>query len=238
MAYQLIWFVLDLAQHAPVRRLDEAVLVDPTVRRERPDQTDVRAFGRLDRADAAVVRVVHVAHFEPGSISAQAARAQRAQASLVGQLRERIGLIHELAELATAEELAHRRDHWPDIGQARRRGCGRIGDRHALFDHALHAQQADAELVLNQLAHGAHATVAEVIDVVGRAFPVVDAHHFAHDLDQVVGRENAHGDVRLQTETFVDLVAADLAQVVSAEIEEQAIEQAARVIRVGRIARA
>ena len=38
--------------------------------------------------------------------------------------------------------------------------------RHALLDHALHAQQADAELVLDQLADRAHAAVAEVVDVV------------------------------------------------------------------------
>ena len=40
-------------------------------------------------------------------------------------------------------------------------------DRHALLDDALHAQQADAEVVLDQLADGADAAVAQVIDVVG-----------------------------------------------------------------------
>ncbi len=73
-----------------------------------------------------------------------------------------------------------------------RRGRVRVRDRHALFDDALHAQQADAELVLDQLAHGAHATVAEVVDVVRRALAVVDAHHLAHDLDQVLRRQDAH----------------------------------------------
>ena len=43
--------VLDLA----VGRLDEAVLVDAGVGRERRDEADVRTFRRLDRADAAVV---------------------------------------------------------------------------------------------------------------------------------------------------------------------------------------
>ena len=42
-------------------------------------------------------------------------------------------------------------------------------DRHALLDHPLHAQQADAELVLDQLADRAHAAVAQVVDVVRRA---------------------------------------------------------------------
>ena len=37
---------------------------------------------------------------------------------------------------------------------------------HALAHHALHARQADAELVLDELADRADAAVAEVVDVV------------------------------------------------------------------------
>ena len=77
-----------------------------------------------------------------------------------------------------------------------------------------------------------------MVDVVGVAFAVVDAHHLAHDLDEIVGRENAHGDVGLQPETLVDLVSTNLAQVVTPEVEEQAVEQRARVVGVGRVARA
>jgi hypothetical protein len=55
-------------------------------------------------------------------------------------------------------------------------------DRHALLDRALHAHEADAVLVLEQLAHRAHAAVAEVVDVVDRAAAVLD-------LDEVLDRE-------------------------------------------------
>ena len=79
--------VLDLAQHAAVRRLDEAVLVDAAVGGQRADQTDVRAFRRLDRADAAVVRVVHVAHFEARAVAAQTARAKRRSGGACGSAR-------------------------------------------------------------------------------------------------------------------------------------------------------
>ena len=40
---------------------------------------------------------------------------------------------------------------------------------HALPDDALQAGEADAELVLQQLAHAAQAAVAQVVDVVGGA---------------------------------------------------------------------
>ena len=104
---------LDLA----VRRLDEAVAVDPAVGRERADQADVRAFRRLDRADAAVVAVVDVADVEAGALARQAARAEGREAALAGQLGQRVGLVHELGELAAAEELLHRRHDGPDVDQ-------------------------------------------------------------------------------------------------------------------------
>ena len=73
--------------HAAVRALDEAVLVDPRVGRETVDQADVRSLGRLDRADPAVVRRVHVAHLEAGALARQPARPERRQAALVRDLR-------------------------------------------------------------------------------------------------------------------------------------------------------
>ena len=39
-------------------------------------------------------------------------------------------------------------------------------DRHLLFDRALHSFQTDAKLIFQQFADGAHATIAQVIDIV------------------------------------------------------------------------
>ena len=100
-----------------IRRLDEAVGVDLAIRRQVADQTDVRPLRRLDRADAAIVRLVHVAHVESGALARQAAGAQRREAALVTDLGQRIRLIHELRELAAAEELLHRRDDRTDVDQ-------------------------------------------------------------------------------------------------------------------------
>ena len=177
--------------HAPVRRLDEAVLVDARVRRQRADQADVRAFRRLDRADAAVVAVVHVAHVEAGAVARETAGAEGGEAALVGQLRQRVRLVHELRELGAAEELLHRGDDRPDVDQRARRRLVRVGDRHALAHDALHAQEADAELVLDQLADGAHAAVAEVVDVVVVAAAVVEVDLLADDAHEVVRAQPA-----------------------------------------------
>ena len=154
--------------HLAVRRLDEAVAVDLAVRRQRADEADVRALRRLDRAHPAVVGRVDVADVEAGALAAQATGAQGREAALVRQLGERVRLIHELAQLAAAEELLHRRHDRADVDQRARRRLVGVGDRHPLLDDALHAQQADAELVLDELAVGADAPVAEVVDVVRR----------------------------------------------------------------------
>src|SRR4029077_2319600 len=65
--------VLDL----PVRRLDEAELVDARVARQRRDEADVRTFRRLNRADAPVMRRVDVADFESRALARETARTER-----------------------------------------------------------------------------------------------------------------------------------------------------------------
>ncbi len=99
----------------PVRGGDEAVLGDLRVGRQRADQADVRALRGLDRAHAAVVGGVHVAHLDRRALAGQTARAERAQAAAVGQARQRVGLVHELRQLAGAEELLQRRHDRPDV---------------------------------------------------------------------------------------------------------------------------
>jgi len=147
----------DVVDHArvldfPVRRLDKPVVVDAGVTAQRRDQTDVRTFRRLNRADAAVVRRVYVADFESSAFARQTARPQGRETPLVRDLRQRVGLIHELRELRGSKELADGRHHRLRVDQIVRHG-GRhfLVHAHLFLDGALHADQADAELVLHQL---------------------------------------------------------------------------------------
>ena len=157
----------DLAvDDAPVRRLDEAELGHGRVRGEVADQADVRAFRRLDRAHAAVVRRVDVAHLDRGALARQAARAERRQAATVREAGERVRLVHELRQLRGAEELLQRRHDRPDVDDRLRRDRVDVLRRHPLAHDALHAVEADAERLLDQLADGAQAPVAEVLVLV------------------------------------------------------------------------
>src|SRR5690606_8596116 len=102
---------------AAVRRLDEAERVDPRVGGQRADQTDVRAFRRLNRAHAAVVRRVDVADLVAGALTRQTTRAEGRQTTLVRQAGQRVVLVHELRQLAGAEELLQRRGDRTDVDQ-------------------------------------------------------------------------------------------------------------------------
>ena len=226
--------------HAAIRALDEAVFVDARKTRQRRDQSDVRTFRRLDRADAAVVRRMHVADFESGAFTRKTAWSKGRQTPLVRDLRQRIGLIHELRELARSEELADRSHHRLGVHQVVRHGRRHfLVHRHLFLDGALHADQADAELVFEQLAHRAHAAVAQVIDVVHRADAAAQLQQVLDGIDEVLLIERALVERRLVdlvVQLDVELHAAHAREVVLARVEEHALEQLRGGVERGRIA--
>ena len=226
----------DAVAHLAIRALDEAVFVDAGEGRQRVDEADVRAFRRLDRADAAVVRRVHVAHLEAGALARQAARPKRREAALVGDLGERVGLVHELRELRGAEELAHRRRRRLGVDEVLRHDRVDLDRAHALLDRALHAQQADAILILHQFADRAHAAVAEMVDVVDLAAAVAQIHQRLDDGEDVLLAQRALGVGRVEVEAHVHLDAADRREVVALGVEEQRLEHRLRRLDGRRLA--
>ena len=196
--------------------------------------------------------MVDVADVEAGPLPREAAGPECREAPLARQLGQRVRLVHELAELAAAEELLHRRHDGPDVDEGVRGRLVDLLDRHALADDALHAQEADPEGVLDQLAVGADPAVAEVVDVVGQAAPVVEDDQLADD-----GRDVLPGDGPAElwvlavlarqldphpgsdrVQLLVELVPAHPAKVVAPEVEEEALHQLAGVVAGRRIARA
>ena len=191
----------------------EAVLVHLGIAGQVGDQADVGAFRRLDGAQAAIVAVVDVTDVEVGPLPGKAAGAQGGHAPLVGQLRQGVGLVHELAQGAGAEELLDGRGDGPDVDQALGGDNVQVLEGHPLPDHALHPGKADTELVLQQLAHTADAAVAQMIDVirfadvVGQAVEVVHrGKHIVHD--DVLGDQK----VNVLPDGFFEFLAGVLVQ--------------------------
>ena len=97
--------------------------------------------------------------------------------------------------------------------------------RHAFADEALRAGETNAALVLHELGRRADAAVAEMVDVVDRLLAHVDLEEEADGLDHVdaalVERTELLGHLAGKTELLVDLVAADIAKIVVAKLEEE-----------------
>src|SRR6185312_775451 len=142
-----------------VRGLDEAEGVDAAVGGQGTDQTNVGAFRGFNGAHAAVVGRVNVSNFHACTVTGETARAQRGQAALVRQAGQRVVLVHELRQLGRSEELLDRSHHGADVDQRLRRNGLDVLGGHALTHDTLHAGQAGADLVLDELAHGADAAV-------------------------------------------------------------------------------
>src|SRR5229473_298461 len=231
----------------PERGLHETELVDLCVSRQVADKADVRTLRGLDRADAAVVAVVDIANVEPGPLAGQTAWTKRRKAALVGELGQRVVLVHELGQLTRAEELLDRGHHRAGVDERCRCDRVRVTDRHALLDDPLHADQAHPELVLEQLADRAYAAVAEMVDVVRDllfARCVVQLDQLAQESDEVSLLEDAQlalADARedvllIAAQALVDLVPADAAEVEAARVEEEALQQVAGVVDGRRVA--
>ncbi len=146
------------------------------------------------------------------------------------QARKRVGLLHELRELAGAEELANRGDDRANVDEAdgRRR---LIAQAHALLDDALHAQQADAQLGLHQLAHGFHTAIAQVIHVIRLSRAVVNLDDAAHQGDNIFFGDGAHGHGHRQAHALIQFVTANALQVVALLIKNLGNEILAGVIQ-------
>ncbi len=227
--------ILDLA----VRRFEKTEFVDARERRERRDEADVRAFRRLNRADAPVMRRMNVADFKARAVAGKTARPEGRQAALVGQFGQRIDLVHELAQLRAAKEIADDRRKRLRIDEflRRHRLDALVEQRHALLDEAFGARETDAALVGEQFADRADAAAAEMVNVVHAALALFEAEQIFGRGHQIVLGQNARAVLVLEAELLVDLVTADAAQIVALGIEEQPLEQRAGVGGGRRIAR-
>ena len=107
-------------------------------------------------------------------------------------LGERVRLIHELRELRGAEELPHRGHDWLGVDEIVRHGRRHLlVDAHLFLDGALHADETDAELVLEQLTHRTDAPVTEVVDVVDVADVLREPEQVLDDREEIARLEQA-----------------------------------------------
>src|SRR5579883_908413 len=144
-------------------------------------------------------------------------------------LRKRVGLIHELRELAGSEEFADGGHHRLRVDQVVRHGRRHLlVDAHLFLNRPLHTDQSDAELVFEQFADGANAAIAKVIDIIHRADALAELQQVLNGVDKIFVIERALVERRrigLVVQLDVELHAAHARKVVLARVEEHALEK-------------
>ena len=179
---------------AAVRCFNETEFIHLTEAGKGRNQADIRAFRRFHGAHTAVVGVMHVADFKPGAFTGQAARPESTEAALMREFGQRIGLVHELGQLAGTEKFFNSRDDGTNIDKHLRRNRFRILYGHAFTNNSFHARQPDTELVLQEFTDTAKAPVAQMVDIVDIAEPV-------HQIEEIADIGN---DIFLSNRTVIN----------------------------------
>ncbi len=183
---------------------------------------------------------MHVANLESGPLAVQAARSQGRKPPLVGELRQGVGLIDDLRELAAAEEILDRRADALGVDQRPGRHIVGFLQAHPLLDSAAELEESLAELVGGQLVDGPQPPVSQVVDVVDVNLGIVTAAEAENVPDgiDVILRIERHAVFRDRLiELAVDPEPADLAQPVAVGVKELLVEELACLLELGRIPR-
>ena len=109
---------------------------------------------------------VDVTHFKAGALTRQTARPKCRDTPLVGNFRQRVGLVHELRQLGRAKEFPHSGSSRLGVDQIGRHHSVDFNRPHTLANGTLHAQQAYAILVFHQLADRPDTPVAKMVDII------------------------------------------------------------------------
>ena len=180
--------------------------------------------------------IVHVPHFKARSFSGETTRPQRREPPLVRHLRQRVRLVHELAELRRAKESLDDGRYRTGIHEVVDVDFVRIGvDRHPLLDEPSHPRQAYRELVRDEFAHRPHSTVAEMVDVVDLSSTLAQVDQVAEDLYEILLVEDRFVTGGADAQAPVDLIAAHTPEVVTLRVEENVLQRRPSRLYVGRV---
>ena len=155
-----------------VRSLYESHVVHLGIYGQRGDKTDVWSFRGFDRTKASVVSIVYVTHLKACTFAGETSRTEGRETALVGDFGQRVGLIHELGELAGTEERVDHRRKGLGIDQVQWCKDLIVTYIHTLTDGTCHTSKPYAELSRELFAYGAHTTVGKVVDIINLRFGV------------------------------------------------------------------
>src|SRR5208283_2468692 len=147
---------------------------------------------------------MNVPYFKTGPFTCQSTRSEGGKPSFVRYLREWIGLVHKLAQLARPEKLLHCSHDRFSINQVMRHCTFEFGQRHFLFDGTLHAHQPYPEMVFQEFSNTAYPPVAQMVDIVDFPPACSEIEKVAHNLDNVFVCQDSHIKRHIKAELLID----------------------------------
>ncbi len=161
---------------------------------------------------------VHISHLEAGPLTRQTTRAKRRKTTLVGDFRQRVGLVHELGQLRRTEEFTHCSHNRLCVDQIVRHHCVDVDRSHAFLDCALHANETHAVCILKKFTNGTHTAVAKVVDIIDFTLPVLQIKDSTHDMDNIFFAQGAHrvrSLIKCEAKTHIHLHATNSGKVIT-----------------------
>ena len=133
------------------------------------------------------MRVMNVADFKSRTVTGKSSGTEGGKSSLVRKLCKRIVLIHELRQRRRTEKFLYRRNNRSDIDEIVERDLlGILLKTDTLSDNTFHSCEADAELVLQQLADRTDTSVAEVVDIIDISHALTEVDEVAYTCEYIV----------------------------------------------------
>ena len=136
-------------------------------------------------------------------------------------LGQRIGLVHELRQSVGAEEGVDDRRNGLGVDQVYGREGLVVTDIHTFADGTCHTRQTDTELVVELLADGTYATVAQVVNVIYIRLAVDKLDQIFYDGYDVFFGQYLDIDRNAQVEFFVDAITTYITEVITLFAEEK-----------------
>ena len=181
---------------------------------------------------------MYVTHLEACALTRQTAGTESRHTTLMGHLRKRVGLVHELRKRIGTEECIDYRRNRLRVNKVNRSEILVVTYVHTLTDGARHTCQTYSKLIVKLLAHSADTTVAQVVDIVDISLGVYKLDKVLDNGDYILLGKDLHLHGSAKTEFLIDTVTAHFAEVVTLFREEKVGDYLAsrRVIRRLRVA--
>ena len=157
--------------------------------------------------------VVYVSNLESCPVPGETSGTESRKTTLVGNLGQRVGLVHELGKLARSEERIDNGRQGLGVDQVDRVELLAVADVHPFADGSCHPGKT----------YSADTPVAEVVNIVDSSLGVDQRDEILDDLDDVVVREDPDLGICAESKLLVEAESSDYAKVVPLLGEEELV---------------